>query len=308
MANLKAPALSILRENPIKDICMDGGVSCSYTNSTTISDHGFTISGEGEQTRASCGKVGWRGCLNKRHPNHKGKNFIKSYRTSCYMRSCSNPVCKKNYCQREARKAQRRIRAFKPDQYRAPIHVIISVPVSLYGVDAKDLRRMAYKHLKRVGCYAGLLVFHPSRRKISKNGYSPHFHSLGYGWIHGGKVADLYKSEGWIIKNLGIRKDIGRVVNYLASHAGVKQGFNSISWYGELGYNKLKVEKEDKKISVCAYCGESLFKLESYGDQFPPYDGLTDWDNMEIIPSSYSGGSSGVDADSLIGLWTSNYI
>ena len=233
------------------DTCQDAGYPATYTNSTTspksIEDYGFMLTGEGEQTRDSCGSYRWKGCLNNsKHPEKK--TFVRGYRSGCNMRSC--PTCLKGYCKRQAKVAQRRFREFTPSSYRAPIHVTISPPRSAYHMDAKTLRKISYKLLKKVGVKGGLIVFHPARRKASGRDWSPHFHTISIGWISGSKVADLYESRGWIVKNHGVRKNVGGVVRYLASHLGVKDGFNSASWFGLMSFNKLKIQGSHKDCTL----------------------------------------------------------
>jgi len=47
---------------------------------------------------------------------------------------------------------------------------------------------------------------------------SPHFHILGYGWVH--HVKENYESNGWIVKNLGIRNSVRATAHYQLSHCG----------------------------------------------------------------------------------------
>ena len=304
LANSDQSFKSIL---PTRDsICQDTGYP-AITNSTipskSIEDYGFMLTGESGKARDDCGSYRWKGCLNRsNHPENK--IFVRGFRSSCNMRSC--PVCIKGYCNREAKIAQRRIRAFKTQAYRSPIHVTISPSRDHYHKDAKTLRKISYRLLKKVGVKGGLIVFHPARRKASGRDWSPHFHIIGFGWVLGDEVAKLYESEGWIVKNHGVRKNVGGVVRYLASHAGVKKGFNSISWFGLLSFNKLKIQGSHKDdVTVCPYCSVELVNLEYYGIADPPdpdFEGLVDPEGWDLKIGKWDSGTSGLDGEAVRGI------
>lgn len=285
------------------DTCQDAGYP-AYTNSTiapkSIEDYGFMLTGESGKARDSCGSYRWKGCLNNSKHTEK-KTFVKGYRSSCNMRSC--PVCLDGYCNREAKVAQRRFIEFTPSSYRAPIHVTISPPRSEYHTDVKTLRKMSYKLLAKIGVKSGLIVFHPARRATSGRDWSPHFHAICFGWVLGDRVADLYKSRGWIARNHGVRKNVFGVVRYLASHLGVKKGFNSISWFGALSFNKPRIRKAPKDdVEVCPYCSAELVNLEYYGIADPPdpdFEGLVDPEGWDLKIGKWDSGTTGLDNDAI---------
>jgi len=199
---------------------------------------------------------------------------------------------------KESHRASHRMRSFKPDKYRAPIHVVFSPPPGSY-TSIKESREMMYRLSKLVGLYGGMSVFHPYRCGKGEWKWSPHFHTLGYGWITGTK--EVHETKGWIVKNLGVRKDVVRVTNYLLSHAGIRQGQHTVTWFGELGYAKLKVDKEPEENN-CPYCSAPLVLLTwENTDRGPPIDddfeGLLDSKGWSVKVSDWSLGRTGLDYD-----------
>lgn len=259
--------------------------------------HGWSLPGLGS-ARDDCGEVRHKGCLNSsKHPG--GKIFVKAYRKSCSKASC--PICFVSWSMKESHRASHRMRSFKPSKYRAPIHVVFSPPKGVYD-NIKELREMMYRLSKIVGLYGGMSVFHPYRCGTGEWYWSPHFHTLGYGWIQGTK--EVYQNEGWIVKNLGVRKDVVRVANYLLSHAGIRKGQHTVTWFGELGYAKLKVQSEQDEEKCCPFCKAPLVLLEwGHTDRPPPisddYEGLTDCDGWEIKIGDWVGGVTGLSYDEI---------
>lgn len=266
--------------------------------------HGWTLPGL-DKARDDCGEVRHKGCLNTRsHPD--GKIFLKAYRKSCSKASC--PICYISWSMKESHRAAHRMRSFKPNKYRAPIHVVFSPPQGSYDSISK-LRQSMYKLSKIVGLYGGMSVFHPYRCDSGTWKWSPHFHILGYGWIQGTKEA--YRDLGWIVKNLGVRKDVVRVTNYLLSHAGIRQGSHTVTWFGELGYAKLKVDKEPEENN-CPYCSAPLVLLQwEVTDRGPPddpdFEGLTEDVSWSLKVSDWQLGRTGLDHDAYEALIIKNY-
>ena len=261
--------------------------------------HGWALPGAGK-SREDCGEVRHKGCLNTpKHP--EGKAFVKAYRKSCMKASC--PICWRPWSVKRSHRVAHRMRSFKPSKYRSPIHVVFSPPeheyLNLSGV--KGLRQKMYKLSKIVGLYGGMSVFHPYRCGTGEWHFSPHFHTLGYGWVHGTK--EVYENDGWIIKNIGVRKDVVRVSIYLLSHAGIKEKQHTITWFGELGYAKLKISPEEEEEKTCPYCQAPLVLLEWFAtDRGPPIDdafeGLIDSEGWSVKVSEWQLGRTGMDIDS----------
>jgi len=160
---------------------------------------------------------------------------------------------------------------------------------------------MMYRLSKIVGLYGGLSIFHPYRCDSAEWYWSPHFHTIGYEWIQGTK--EVYEDQGWIVKNIGVRKDVVKVVAYALSHAGIREGQHTVTWFGELGYAKLKVELEPDDENRCPFCLSPLILLQWIAtDRGPPipedYEGLMDPEGWEIKISEWQLGHSGLDMDS----------
>ena len=209
-----------------------------------------------------------KGCLNVSghsqlsldFENTSGKIFVKRYAFSCDRAEC--PVCYEKWASKRARKIEGRILAFKkPFLFGNPIHVVVSVPPSLYGLAEKGyekLRGLVYGVLKEVGFKGGSCIYHPFRKSEFNSWYfSPHFHVIGYGWIKGDIVSKVYRRENFIIKNLGTRESVFATAMYQLSHAGIHSDYHTITWFGCLSYNKFSY-KEQKEVEVCPICGQEL--------------------------------------------------
>jgi len=192
-----------------------------------------------EDKREDCGKWLTKGCLNvKAHEGTQfaGKVFIKTFQRWCFRASCEE--CSRKWRGREANKATRRIEAYIKKSKDKPKHIIISVPNWLYHKPINELRKDAYKILSKVNAVGGTLICHPFRyhKEIKQWYFSPHFHVIGFGWIENTK--EIYHKEGWVVKNLGVRKSVFGTFHYQLSHAGVKKGFHTLVWFGRLSRAK----------------------------------------------------------------------
>jgi len=234
------------------------------SNWYTIEQDGWHLPAT-KDSRDDCGKWLTKGCLDvpaHAKTEHKGKVFIKTFQKSCYRADCE--VCFKKWMARESNKAARRIEKYEKLSHQPAKHIVVSVPSWFYYYGVKELRKEAYRILKQVNCIGGTLIFHPFRyHKDSKSWYySPHFHVIGFGWIV--KAEELYRKGGWIVKNKGVRDSIFATFYYQLSHAGVKKGFHTLTWFGDLSYSKLKVEKEPDS-SLCPLCSAKLRLVFHYG-------------------------------------------
>ena len=48
----------------------------------------------------------------------------------------------------------------------------------------------------------------------------------------------------------------------VAGHAGVKKGFHSLTWFGDLSYSKLIMPKYENELNLCPYCSEKMVRIE----------------------------------------------
>ena len=192
----------------------------------------------------------------------QGKFSLKHFRNLAFV----HPVnfVTKNGLGRESNKATRRIEKYEELSKKPAKHIVISVPSWLYNEQAKNLRREAYRVLKAVNCKGGTLIFHPFRfhKDYKEWYYSPHFHCIGFGWIS--NTEEVYNKEGWIVKNKGLRDSVFATFYYQLSHAGVKKGLHTLTWFGDLSYSKLKVEEEPNP-DVCPLCSAKLRPVYFYG-------------------------------------------
>lgn len=224
--------------------------------------------GHGE-AYVDCGSWRSKGCLNvEEHVQEglaekmAGRVFVRRYRRTCMRAEC--PTCYESWAGKEAGKIEHRLR-MAPLKGR-PIHLILSPPMELVvSSDFEDLRRKSYVISKNSGFSGGSCIFHPWREEeLTKTWYfSPHFHMIGYGWIHHTKEG--YESHGWIVKNARIRKTVSGTALYQLSHAGIHGKHHTVTWFGCLAYNNLRVPPMEEKVERCPMCGQKLRPLYYFG-------------------------------------------
>lgn len=237
-----------------------------------ILEMGFTLPGHGEP-RHYCGVQCVRGCDNVEKHNEgfgrpPGAVYIELYRRKCMRAVC--PLCYEAWAGREGEAAAKRISGYQASisRFRKPIHVVLSPPV-LDLLDYASLRAMCYEIAKQAGLTGGMMIFHPWRHNV----VSPHFHMIGFGWIK--NTAAINDKTGWIVKNKGVRRSTRHTISYLLTHAGIKENIHTVTWWGALSYNKLKVAKMPTERPTCPMCESPLIPLFDWNDTLgdpPPTD------------------------------------
>ena len=233
----------------------------------------FSLVGSGE-SHSNCGLVFAVGCLNA--VEHKGitldgVDFTGRAAVKFVKNSCKRPICPKCWsvwANRECDNAVHRLNTYvlkkRNGQLVKPIHVIVSLPKADYGLTLPIMRKKTYRALKKVGLFGGMLIYHPRRKANGAWYYSPHFHVVGYGWIR--DVRRNYVHSGYVVKNVGIRKNLRGTIYYQLSHCGVSEKFHTVTWFGALAYSKLHVVKIVEKPNVCPICGQKLRRLVWIGE------------------------------------------
>jgi hypothetical protein len=208
-----------------------------------------------------------RGCLN--HYLHKTKfDYVERYQKSCYSASCK--VCYKKWLAREASRATERLERGEKKLEKPPKHIVLSPPSWLHHNNLKDLKKVGYRIMKTAKADGGVMVFHAYRKNHETRTwyFSPHFHIVGFGWIDG--VAEIFKKDGWVIKNKGTRDSVFQTVYYLLSHCTIVKDRHSVTWFGEVSYSKLKIQKEDENGKKCPDCNCELVDLQPLEPFRPP--------------------------------------
>ena len=196
-----------------------------------------------------------------------GKIYVKIYKRTCARAEC--PICYESWAGKEGGKIQDRLQRSRKKS--RPIHLIVSPPVEFWIRHSfEELRREAYRIAKKSGFKGGSCIFHPFRQnELTKEWYfSPHFHMIGFGWIQHTKEG--YQEHGWVVKNAGIRKTVGGTALYQLSHAGIHGSYHTVTWFGSLAYNKLKIPAQVPEKECCPICGEPLKDLWYFGGQDLP--------------------------------------
>jgi len=258
-----------------------------------------------ELKKDTCGLWVTKGCDNVfGHPENK--KFVKHSKRSCF-RSCCEYCWLEKWLARESHRATQRIEnyieVFKHLQfarqpkfqrrYLNPIHVIVSPSWNDKFIPFDQLKKKVRKLINLVGIEGGLMIYHPFSldEKSGQWIVRPHFHIVGFGWVvDTKKISD---SDGWVIKNKGLRDSLHSTIYYQLSHAGVTDDVHSITWFGSLGYrakyaDRFKVD-EDDETDFCDYCGCMLVEFEYVGHDRPPdyeFVGLVDskdWKAKETL-------------------------
>lgn len=234
---------------------------------------GWSLPGHGS-AYFNCGSWIIRGCLNVEGHRQAlldsdveavGKAYVKLTKRSCGRLEC--PVCAQKAFAKAAHKIEDRMGAFRlKGRNLKAIHVVVSPHGrDLWRVSYGKLKQKCVKVLKEAGVFGGSIIFHPWRRlseeddleKTSGSWYlSPHFHVIGYGWVH--RVKENYEKSGWVVKNLGVRKSVSATAMYQLSHCGIKKNTHTVTWFGALAYNKLRLPRIELEKEVCPLCGLKL--------------------------------------------------
>jgi len=253
------------------------------SNFKTVQYMGFRMPGSNEEPKYdTCGQWGYRVCQNTScHPG--GMEYAQRFQISCFDAYC--PTCKGAWAHRQAKSATRKLKAYAQKSHKPAKHIVWSPDPAnqkFSGMGIKGLRKLCRKDLKAVNFKAGMLVLHMFRDKEVQGRkvwyVSPHFHIVGFGWITGAETL-----SGAVVKNLGVRDSIYNTVLYQLSHASIKKGGQTVTWGGELSYNKYSTPKGGNSVH-CPYCDDRLAVMSLTVVFKPPCD---DWKDGLFIPGSF---------------------
>ena len=252
-----------------------------------------------KEKKDTCGKFKTLGCFNVfYHPNNQA--LIQHTKLSCFRSACEYCWMEK-WLARESRRATLRIENYQKilvqlgkTRFTNPIHIIVSPNWDDKFMRFDLLKKRCRELLDEAGVHSGLIIYHPFKldKKKMKWVCMPHFHVIGFGWVHDTKK--ISDEHGWVIKNKGVRESLHSTIYYQLSHAGVAEHIHSITWFGDLGYRSkyaelIKVENEEPN-DYCEFCGKTLVTAEFVAtDRGPPdfeFVGLVDhldWKATESI-------------------------
>lgn len=215
---------------------------------------------------------------------------------SCHKWTC--PRCFRSNVNREARRAEYRLKKAEERLGLKCEHVIASVPPERYSLTVAQMRALCIKALKSRGWMGGAILFHAFRLNRS-TGYwffSPHFHTLsipsstylcrncakrlcsechGFEWL----TRERFERDGWIVKVAvdnqgrgvaGERRSIFDTLKYQLSHCSVSTEQKRsvvVTWYGTCSYRQLTDIKYTPKKAECPYCGQKLVKVRYLGSR-----------------------------------------
>lgn len=69
-------------------------------------------------------------------------------------------------------------------------------------------------------------------------------------------------SLSWFVKNEKERDSVFQTFCYILSHAGIKKGYQTVTWFGNVSYSKMPMEKEPK-ITCCPVGGDVFIEIFS---------------------------------------------
>ncbi len=197
------------------------------------------------------------------------------YKAKCEKRLESSSVILETiagYLEREIHFAKRKVS-----------HTIVSPPQDVnWDIHAEYIRcrTKAYEVAKSRGVRGGCCVPHPYRLKCAECGFhpipdykkecpkcgctrfswykAPHWHFISVGKVSHKKAGRLYRKDGWIVRDLGVRLSVFWSLQYILSHAGVSR-VQTVTWFGELSYNCMgKVPIVGQIRELCPWCGRAL--------------------------------------------------
>jgi len=265
----------------------------------------FELVGHGNVTNGTCGSFAnlFYGCdrvelhdkITLDGVNHVGNVYIsRAIFFSCDKPSC--PICYRSWASREARSIETRL-AEGSKHFGQVEHLMISLPMSDYGLDIEVIREKVIKLLKARGVVGACLIPHggrytdpvKARRKGIAKGWrlSVHFHVLGF--ILGGyskcrnckhkwdcdpscngfdaRVWKAYQADGYYTRVFGKRESVFKTAQYLLGHATLQRNSvrsHVVTWFGNVAYRKMKVTVEMRK-AVCPICQQDLLMLRYKG-------------------------------------------
>lgn len=264
-----------------------------------VDNGGWFFHGQGLEAYLSCGELIFTGCIS---PAHEGKAYVEAHKGNCGRAQC--PVCHEGWLIDTTKKTEHRITEAEKILVKwgwrrhKPIHVTVNPEPSLWEqyldvAKFNKLRRKAQAIAKKAGFSGGSIIYHPERSRCGDCGgklvgkafdkhckacgsknivwyFSPHWHLFGFGWITGTKA--ISEVTGYVVKNHGIRSSIGATIYYQLSHCGIREGKQTLVWFGILHYSKLKIDPyvpEPVGSMVCPICGDKL-RLVRYEGTTPP--------------------------------------
>jgi hypothetical protein len=251
----------------------------------------FKLPGSGSK-RESCGAPFYIG-------HQDGSQVHWLYRiTSCHRKEC--PICWPDWKKRESLAIQDRIQFYFTNGYtkrRMPVHYVVSPPQNIdYSTRSSynKMKKEAYRIARKRGIDGGCLIFHERSKRYSDSeeytsihcSNGPHFHILGDGWLSP-RIKEFFLEDGWIVKNLRIRSfgSVYKTAFYVLDHAAIGYPANSqssniamssVTWFGAMAYNKLKIERFTGSDTIfCPNCKAEISRDEYYilswiGDGDPP--------------------------------------
>ena len=138
--------------------------------------------------------------------------------------------------------------------------------------------------------YKALKEYFAKHNKDIKFWYiRPHFHLIGYGWCENTK--EEYERSGYIVQNLGVRKSVMSTALYQLSHAGFREGQQTVTWLGFMSNRTFKeckpYPKDGFRILVCPLCGEELKYVKWIGSGLSPLDHVRSEGGYQVDPPGW---------------------
>lgn len=227
--------------------------------------------------------------------DYSGKVVVRHQHLWCNKSSC--PICFiRGWSSRIARSILGRLNEGVSRGFGRIEHIIASVPPADYGLKEEVMRdRCRVAALDR-GVIGACMIFHGYRpdRENKILVWSPHYHLLGFVGHGGfdvcrnctksgvGKCEDCdgfkgremrgFAKDKYFVSVLPERKTVFGTAWYQLNHATLRVGlkrFQVVTWFGVLGYNRLKSLKAKPEVPYPA-CGYDMEKAVHVGKKRIP--------------------------------------
>ncbi len=229
--------------------------------------------------------------------DYSGKVVVRPQHLWCNKSSC--PVCFiRGWSSREARVIVGRLDEGARRGLGKPEHIITSIPPEEYGLKEKAMREKCRVAALDRGVVGACMIFHGYRpdRENKILVWSPHYHLLGFVGNGGfdvcrnciktgegkcencdgfkGREIRGFARDRYFVSVLPERKSVFGTAWYQLNHATLRVGlkrFQVVTWFGVLGYNKLKSSKVKPEV-LCPACGSDMERAVHVGSKRVPKD------------------------------------
>lgn len=201
----------------------------------------YQLPGKGTPTE-DCGQLRWFGCSDCGH--------VFQGERQCDKKTCPN--CFRRWAFKLGKRAGMRVWAARKlimgRRKGRLLHIVVSMKYE--GGEINEYRRRAYKICEQHQITGGCAVFHHTREHSDSNERIPdghiHYHIIGLaprGVLPGTDSGDIFHvirdSIRGDYKGFQRTREVIACLSYVLTHSGVKEKSHTLTWFGDMSYNKL---------------------------------------------------------------------